>query len=79
MDDRTNLLWDGLNMNMNIEHDPWNESHAPQKFHRTDPTGRWSPVHEEPSIPDTLFIKIMAGLWGAIAVCMLVFALFAAA
>lgn len=33
---------------MNIQYEPWAESHAPQSFHRTDPTGRWSPIHEIP-------------------------------
>lgn len=29
-----------------IQYDPWQESHAPKTFHRTDPTGRWSPIEE---------------------------------
>jgi len=32
---------------MTINYEPWAESHAPQRFERTDPTGRWSPVQDE--------------------------------
>jgi len=35
-----------------INYDPWGESHAPKRFERTDPTGRWSPLYEKPSVPD---------------------------
>lgn len=30
-----------------IDYDPWDESHSPKFFQRTDPTGRWSPIQEE--------------------------------
>lgn len=33
---------------MNVRYEPWADSHAPKCFHRTDPTGRWSPIHEIP-------------------------------
>jgi len=32
---------------MNIDYDPWGESHAPQRFERQDPTGRWLPIQDE--------------------------------
>lgn len=44
---------------MNIQYEPWADSHEPKCFHRTDPTGRWSPIHE---IPEP---KYMAWLGGA--------------
>lgn len=31
---------------MEIKQDPWAEHHKPQKFERTDRSGRWSPIHE---------------------------------
>lgn len=32
---------------MNIDYDPWDDSHKPARFERADPTGRWSPLHDE--------------------------------
>lgn len=51
---------------MNIDYDPWGKSHAPQRFHRTDPSGRWSPICEYGKEYDDvpwLFIACCAALW----------------
>ena len=29
-----------------VDYDPWATSHNPGRSHRTDPTGRWSPIVE---------------------------------
>lgn len=44
---------------MKIENDPWHDSHAPAYFHRTDPTGRYSPLYREPETD-----------WVAIGICL---------
>lgn len=44
-----------------IEHDPWADAHAPQKFERTDRSGRWSPIHEEDEIPDPIWVALLGG------------------
>ena len=35
---------------MKINYEPWGESHAPQRFERTDKSGRWSPIQD--NVPD---------------------------
>lgn len=58
---------------MKIEYRPWDDSHAPQKFHRTDPTGRWSPIRnriEDRCPPNWMSLFIVAG-WLAIAVVLI--------
>lgn len=30
-----------------MKHDPWNDSHAPKNFERTDKSGRWSPIEDD--------------------------------
>jgi len=44
---------------MNIDYEPWGESHAPQRFERTDKSGRWSPIQDE--VPDEPFWFAIAG------------------
>jgi hypothetical protein len=62
---------------MNIQYEPWAESHAPQSFHRTDPTGRWSPIHEWSNtytpIPEP---KWMAWIGGVVMGCMFALMIF---
>ena len=55
-----------------IDYDPWGESHEPKNFERTDPTGRWSPLYEKPSVTDPEYMLWIGGLafGGAFAVLM---------
>jgi len=36
---------------MRVDIEPWHPSHDPQKFQRTDPTGRWYKLVEPDTIP----------------------------
>lgn len=45
---------------MKINYEPWASSHEPQHFHRTDPTGRWSPLHAQ-DVPATPFWPAIFG------------------
>ncbi len=51
------------------DYDPWAESHKPQKFPRTDPSGRWSPISEDGQRPLMVdFIGLVVGVLALIAV-----------
>lgn len=59
---------------MNIDYEPWSATHAPQKFARRDPTGRWSPIHED--IPNPGWMAALGGAaFGAVLALMLVLAI----
>lgn len=44
-----------------IKYEPWADSHAPKTFHRTDPTGRWSPIHEPPAAHEQWWVTVLGG------------------
>lgn len=56
-----------------IQYEPWADSHAPKNFHRTDPTGRWSPIVEDgrsygnyAPIPEPKWLAVAGGVLAGI-------------
>jgi len=47
--------------NNKINYEPWANSHNPGRFHRTDPTGRWSPI-VEPEKDWPIWHLVIAGI-----------------
>lgn len=55
-----------------MKHDPWNETQAPQKFERTDKTGRWSPIMED--APDPEWLQWVGGVAAGITLALALYA-----
>lgn len=45
-----------------MDYEPWDESHAPRKFDRTDRTGRWSPLQERQTENDPAWMMLLGGV-----------------
>jgi len=54
-----------------INYDPWGESHAPKRFERTDPTGRWSPIHEGQNEPS--WVAVLGGIAAGVFFALMVY------